>query len=434
MNNRKVAIYTSLISITGIILLIAITVYYGIKDIPGVLFLAVLGIVAESMAVSIGSERGLSVGFAITLCAMLTYGPAGGAWVSALSALLKVIYIKNKGYLHLLNTPFYKTLFNAANYIISSFVAMQAFYMTGGTDIHVGYGELSAVPLLFREEALPISVMILVFLLVNSGLLAVLFGMISGQRTVIQWFKNFKWIIANIFAVGSIGIIITIAYQIYGYFAVILFYGPLILARYSFKMFVEMRNVYLETVKALAAAIEAKDKYTLGHSRRVEKYSCMIAEEMKLPDSRIETLRYAALLHDIGKIGIHEDILNKPGKLSENEYEIIKQHPDIGCKILEDVDFLKKAKDIIRYHHEWYNGMGYPSHSAGENIPIESLIMAVADAYDAMTTDRPYRKALPHAKAVEIIKSQSGKQFAPTVVDAFERIMLKNGEILNNVV
>jgi putative nucleotidyltransferase with HDIG domain len=180
-----------------------------------------------------------------------------------------------------------------------------------------------------------------------------------------------------------------------------------------------MREVYLNTIKALTAAIEAKDKYTMGHSQRVEEYSSYIAKEMHLPPDRMDVLRYAALLHDIGKIGITEYVLNKPDRLSEDEFDLIRQHPLIGYKILENVDFLKNAVQVILSHHERFDGKGYPNKISNDAIPLEAQIMSVADAYDAMTSDRPYRKAKTVDEAASEIENMSGTQFSPKVVEAF---------------
>jgi putative nucleotidyltransferase with HDIG domain len=145
----------------------------------------------------------------------------------------------------------------------------------------------------------------------------------------------------------------------------------------------------------------------------------MIAEKMQLSPKDVETVKTAALLHDIGKIGIKDEVLNKPGKLDFKEFYEVQQHPEIGSNILKDVTALQKVSSIIRYHHERYDGNGYPDSISGDELPIESAIIAVADAYDAMTSDRSYRKAMSHEAAVEIINSASGAQFHPDVVRAF---------------
>jgi len=224
-----------------------------------------------------------------------------------------------------------------------------------------------------------------------------------------------------------------LAYINYGWFALLLFYGPLLLARYSFKLYLDMRNIYFETIKALSNAIDAKDHYTNGHSHRVAHYSEVIARKMGLTGKSIDIIKTAAILHDIGKIGIEDHILNKPSHLTDNEFYLIKQHPSIGAKILEDVDFLGEVSRIIKSHHERYDGKGYPNGLKEGEIPIEASILAVADAFDAMTSNRPYRKAMTFNAAINIIDGESGKQFNPIVVKTFKDIMKENREMLINV-
>lgn len=185
------------------------------------------------------------------------------------------------------------------------------------------------------------------------------------------------------------------------------------------RLYENIQKVYLSTIEVLATAIDAKDPYTQGHSRRVTQYSVAIAEEMNLSPKEIEDIRYAGLLHDVGKIGIKDSIIRKPGRLTDEEYAIIKKHPAIGAKILRPVDFLADKIPGVLHHHEYYDGRGYPDHLTGENIPLAGRIICVADAFDAMTTNRPYRKGLTVKTAVGELKKFSGKQFDPECVDAF---------------
>jgi HD-GYP domain-containing protein (c-di-GMP phosphodiesterase class II) len=187
------------------------------------------------------------------------------------------------------------------------------------------------------------------------------------------------------------------------------------------RLYENIQKVYLATIEVLATAIDAKDPYTQGHSRRVTQYSVAIAEEMNLSPKEIEDIRYAGLLHDVGKIGIKDSIIRKPGRLTDEEYAIIKKHPSIGAKILRPVDFLADKIPGVLHHHEYYDGRGYPDHLVGEDIPLAGRIICVADAFDAMTTNRPYRKGLTVKTAVGELKKFSGKQFDPQCVEAFLR-------------
>ncbi|OQX87250.1 MAG: hypothetical protein B6D55_04000 [Candidatus Omnitrophica bacterium 4484_70.2] len=187
------------------------------------------------------------------------------------------------------------------------------------------------------------------------------------------------------------------------------------------------QKLFLQTISALAEAIEAKDKYTIGHTERVVDLSLKIAYQLRKMrkiknwDKFERDLKVAALLHDIGKIGVPETVLNKPASLTEEEWSFVKKHPLIGVEILSPIKDLKEVISAIKYHHERYDGRGYPEGIKGKKIPLIAAIIAVADAYDAMTSDRPYRKALPPDQAKQEIKKNKGFQFHPQVVEAFLR-------------
>ncbi|MDI6706117.1 MAG: HD-GYP domain-containing protein, partial [Bacillota bacterium] len=262
-------------------------------------------------------------------------------------------------------------------------------------------------------------------LAINTSLVAFLISNLLNQGFRSIWKQNVGWTVQNYLIMVPLGVILAVAYQNYGYTGVLLFFGPLLMARYSFKLYMDLKRSYLETVEALSRALEAKDPVTSGHAERVGEYAVAIAEELKLSESRIDKIRYAALLHDIGKIGIADGVLNKEGMLSTEEFAQIREHPVIGSEILKDIDFLREASKIIRHHHERYDGRGYPDGLKGDEVPIEAYILAVADAFDAMTNDRPYRKALPVDKARSIIAEEAGRQFHPKVADALIKTLDK---------
>jgi len=191
-------------------------------------------------------------------------------------------------------------------------------------------------------------------------------------------------------------------------------------------LYKKIKDSYFEIVKALAQAIEAKDPYTHGHSERVMKYSLAIAPRFGLSKEEKESLRFAAILHDIGKIGVRGIILNNPDGLTNEEYDEIKKHTLIGENIIQPVELLQSIRPLIKYHHEWYNGKGYPDGLSGENIPLGARILAVSDAYDAMESDRPYRKALTEETAIQELKRGSGSQFDPKIVEIFLEILKQN--------
>ena len=199
----------------------------------------------------------------------------------------------------------------------------------------------------------------------------------------------------------------------------LLFFVPLLFARYAFKLYLDSKEQYLRTISTLTAAIEAKDEYTEGHSKRVAEYAVEIAHAMGLRSARIENIKVASVLHDIGKIGIDDKILRKPSKLTKAEWSKIEEHPTIGIKILEEVTMPEAVKEMIHYHHVRYDRKGYPEIGNSTRIPLEVHIISLADAFDAMTSDRPYREALTEEMAMEIIVQERGKQFHPDVVDVF---------------
>lgn len=177
--------------------------------------------------------------------------------------------------------------------------------------------------------------------------------------------------------------------------------------------------VIVEICHALAEAVDGKTVYTAGHSRRVADYSVRVGEEMDFTGQEIFMLRLGALLHDLGKINVSKEILNKSGELTGEEWEQIKAHPETGAEIIGKVGFFKDLVPVVYHHHEYYNGRGYPGELAGPAIPVQARIIAVADAYEAMTSTRPYRKGFSHHDAVARLKEGKGWQFDPDVVDCF---------------
>jgi putative nucleotidyltransferase with HDIG domain len=192
----------------------------------------------------------------------------------------------------------------------------------------------------------------------------------------------------------------------------------------------ELRTAYIQTIRALAEAVDAKDAYTRGHSERVGVYASKIAREVGLPRELIERVYIAGLLHDVGKIGIRDYVITKPDRLTTEEYEEIKRHPEIGAKILEPVSFLSDVVECVRHHHEWFDGSehGYPDRLRGDGIPLPSRIILVADTVEAMTSDRPYRRGMPLDVVIRELHKFSGSQFDPTCAEACLRLLEREGE------
>ncbi|MPM66787.1 hypothetical protein SDC9_113698 [bioreactor metagenome] len=200
-----------------------------------------------------------------------------------------------------------------------------------------------------------------------------------------------------------------------GRYMALLFLLPLLLARFSFRLFLRSQQQQYEIVRTLTAAIEAKDAYTEGHSQRVGAYATRIADKMGLSARRIQRLKTAAVFHDIGKIGIPDAILLKSGPLNEEEWKQVRAHPEIGVNILRNIDTYEDINEVVLHHHERYDGMGYPSGTVGDALSLDAYILAAADTYDAITSDRPYRRGMSPQRARQVLLEEAGKQFHPLV-------------------
>lgn len=422
--------YILSVIVLSIILCFAMVRLYSIPDYTILLILTVLAILVESLIVPMPTGAAVSVGFAVAFMAMIIIGPLGAAISCSVGVMLRYVKLPDGSVRYIRNTPLYKVLFNGSQIFISIGLASVVYYKITGT----AFSDIN-----FYTNIIPLIISIFIYVLLNTMIMTKLLSMVNNQSFTTMFIKNMQWLLPNCFVIASFGIFLSILYLNYGTIIMILFFGPLLLARHSFKLYLEMKDVYIETVYALTKAVEAKDEYTDGHSKRVAEYAEKLSVKMKLRDKKVETLKTAALLHDVGKIGIKDNILNKPGKLTDEEFEAIKKHPEIGTKILSSVDFLKDARDIILKHHEKYDGSGYPSGLKDDEVPIEAYILSVADAFDAMTSDRSYRKGMTVEKALSIIKEDAGTHFHPLVAENFIELVNKeveeqksmNSQILN---
>ena len=408
--NTKAKVYLSSLSISAIILYIVFLKKFNIPDYRMLLFWIILAIIVESLLIFLPKNSvGVSVGYAINIATVIVGGPLLATTASSLGLLFRFPKINGRGYVHVLNTQLYKTVFNISQSIIVNGIISIVYIRTGGV-----VGEFSFIP----------TVIILVLgTLINTAIISGFLNTVTGQAFYRVWFNNVKGMFASAVAVGTMGIIIALAFIGYGYGAVLLFFGPLLLARYSFKLYIDMRSLYLSTIDALNKAVEAKDQYTSGHAGRVEELSVQLAESYGLSYDSVENIKTAALLHDLGKIAINDSILNKAGRLTQEEYEQIMLHPTKGSDIISKVDFLKDVSMIIKHHHERYDGKGYPDGMRGEDIPIEACVLTIVDSYDAMTTDRPYRSAMTNEEALEEIRKNMGTQFHPLLAEKFIDMM-----------
>jgi HD-GYP domain-containing protein (c-di-GMP phosphodiesterase class II) len=220
-------------------------------------------------------------------------------------------------------------------------------------------------------------------------------------------------------------------YVVAGPIGILPFAVPLYATRVGYKKVVEIRDMFTQTVRSLAGAIDAKDPFTAGHSERVQLIAKDLGEELRCSDSELEALEWGGLLHDVGKIGIPDAILLKTGALDKEERMVMNAHPVKGEEILRPVAKLAPELPIIRHHHEWFNGSGYPDRLVGAQIPRLARIMHVADSYEAMTAARPYRLTpLTQQQALDELHKFSGIQFDPEVVAAFDRLVAQKPEWL----
>jgi len=410
--NRKLKIYVSFIIIIGCTLFIKGLADLSITKVPSLLFFVLLVLVAEAVPIKMNNNIAISVSFGVGLAAILVIDSSIIQLVGFFPMLFLLELVDGK-IKHIFNTAFIKRIFNASAFAISLVCASLGYQATYSIDI-IWFNQ-------FNIFAIWISVII--FSIFDTGIYLILASLLE-QKSLIKIITQETWLIVlvDFIAIAPFGIIIATLYN-YNKFAVFLFLGPLLLARFSYKLYVDMKKMYSETISALSNAVDAKDQYTSGHSHRVAEYAVEISRRMGFNEAQIDKIRTAAILHDIGKIGVNENILNKPGKLEEHEFVEIRKHPEIGSNILLQVSNLSEIAKIIMYHHERYDGEGYPSGIGKDQVPIESYIISVSDAYDAMTTNRPYRPALDRDVAIQIIIDEAGKQFHPDVVKAFVRYM-----------
>ena len=363
--------------------------------------------------------EGVDISSVAIFASFLAKGPGATVIILFISAFFTFDRQSNGKLIHVFNASVSKTLFNNFNLIISVVLGSYIFVFAGGT--------LSASPPPFFDLGLPQvllpSLLYLVVSLLSDSIFMVLLFMILRKSPFFKTLAGgLRTMAPTLLALAPIGYFIAFVFSIKdsnGPYMALLFFVPLMFARYAFKLYLDFKEQYLRTISTLTAAIEAKDEYTEGHSRRVAQISEEIARSMGLRNSRIESIKVAAVLHDIGKIGIEDKILRKPSKLNEYEWSRIVEHPSIGIKILEGVSMPEVVKEMIQYHHVRYDGNGYPKIAKNKSLHIEVHIISLADAFDAMTSNRPYRKALTEEMALKIVGQERGTQFHPDVVDAF---------------
>ena len=385
---------------------------HSMKMWADLLIFTILVTITESLSIEVEDGSAVSTSFAINFCAILVFSPPFAVVIAYFGKLFSCYMKENKIY-HILNTSFYKRVFNTSVSAISVFLAAGLYR---GMAIYKVPFEILGINILGAITA------VLLYTIVNVLSYSILFSIIEA-KPIKEMFFNFGWIIRNFNALAPFGVLMALSYETWNVLVVLLFLGPFLLARYTYSMYIDMKRLYYKTINTLTHAIDAKDKYTNGHSYRVADYAEKTARQLSMSLKQIELVKNSAILHDIGKIGISDAIINKPGYLDAIEREEVQKHPIIGEEIIKEIDAFHEVSRVIRHHHERFDGSGYPDGLKASKIPFESSIIAVVDSYDAMTSDRSYRRALSHEDAINTIREERGKQFHPEVVDAFISII-----------
>ena len=313
--------------------------------------------------------------------------------------------------------PWWGTVYNRSNYSLAAVAAWLMFDATKGA-VRAGdpLGTLAQIVLVGGA-----------FAVVNFSLALALASRRTGTPLARVWAASGRNVVTGLGAQVPLGwLMAEIAINV-GQWAALLFMVPLLLARYSFSKYTEVRELFFGSVSALSQAIDAKDGFTRGHADRVSRIAGAMARELGLPEASIEQIELAGLLHDIGKIGVEDRILMKPARLDPDEVELMQRHPVYGAAILEPSAALRPLVPLVLAHHENFDGSGYPEGLKGDAIPIGARIIIVADAYEAMTSDRIYRKAIGHDRAMEQLEKYKGVQFDPGVVRALTALLTKRG-------
>jgi putative nucleotidyltransferase with HDIG domain len=363
----------------------------------------VLWLVSESLAVVIPDGGSISLSYPLAVATILTLGP-GYAAVVALASNAPYLFARPR-------SSWNRFLFNASQIVLSVAIPAIVFALMHGAVPGTG-SPLTVAPLVIVAT---------LGIVVNFVLSGVARNILSGESARLVWTRLFSWMSPSQLVLGFVGIAIAVIIRAVGGLGLALFVLPLIVARQTYQRSVRLREAYADTIRSLVAALEAKDVYTKGHSVRVAEYAVAIAEAMGFSQDHVRRVEQAALLHDLGKVGVSRRVLAKEANLTDGEYEEIKRHPDIGAHIVADVPYLADLVPMIEHHHERFDGHGYGGGIAGAAIPIEARILAVADSYDAMTSVRPYRGAMTHEAALRELRDNADTQFDPAVVVAFER-------------
>jgi HD-GYP domain-containing protein (c-di-GMP phosphodiesterase class II) len=372
-----------------------------ITTIAGVLFWTFITLFAGALPVRMPRGTLVSVAIAPIVAAMALGGPAAAGLV-ALVGTTELRELRGR-------VPWYGTLANHAGVVLPAIIG-SAFYelIRGRADdpLTILIATLAGGVVLFA---------------LNFGVTSLMVALRTRQQFKLVLTGDSGGIVANALALTPLAWLMSHMYSV-GWWAALLFAVPLYTTREAYNRFVEMRDMFTQTIGALAEAVDKRDPFTSKHSHRVKQIGVDIGREMRVSASELEALEWGGLLHDVGKIGVPDNVLLKTDRLTREERMIMNAHPVLGAQIISPVTKLAPELPIIRHHHEWYNGSGYPDRLIGDEIPKLARILHVADAFEAMTAQRPYRMTpLTPEQALQELRKFAGIQFDPVVVDAFVR-------------
>lgn len=378
------------------------------------LALTVVATVSENYAPIIGGYS-ISLALPMTAAALLLQGPHSAALVAAVSALGPRSIRDTRGA--------WITLYNLGQLVLVSMAAGSMYLVAGGRILTEADGSL--VPLQrmdFPEILLPLALAALACAVGNMIFTATGVAVLYGRRLSSVIGESLTYV-PSLIALAVVGFLIADVVASSA-LSLIFFVFPLIVARDLYQRSSALRSAFADTVRTLVDALEAKDPYTRGHSERVAAYATATALQMGFDAASVERFEYAALLHDIGKIAVSDGLLTKPGSLTEAERRLMERHPADGAEMVARIPILAELAACVLQHHERFDGGGYPFGLRGDEVSRLARILAVADAYDAMTSDRSYRKAMSPTQALERLRSAEGSQFDPSAVQAFVEAVL----------
>lgn len=393
-SNLVLRIYVYFIFLSGLVVFTYILLKYRGISLLGVVLFGLLAFAADNLSAPLPKTGSVGVTPAITYASLVIFGPSTAILVTAFSILNIREFVKK--------VPYYKHLFNAGQYFISIGIASIVFEMIYNRGA-IGFFNLADISF--------ISLAAYIGFFINTLLTAGAISISENKNFKNIWIYNFGWLIPFQLFIIIMVVAISFLYKLSGPLTIIFTLLPLIIAQYTYLLRAKERKALLNSIMQIVKIIDAKDSYTAGHSVRVAEYTEKIARKLRLNEYDVDVLTNLANLHDIGKVQIDLNILNKPGKFDDADWVEMKKHPEVGYKIVKEIVFLKNSAEAILYHHEKIDGKGYPYGIKGDKIPLFAKILTVADAYDAMTSDRPYRQALTQKKAIKELEIYADKSF-----------------------